>query len=71
LINIVGNREIIPEFTIENCLEDKIYDCVYFLINNKQNRLKQIEEVKQILWQLGYKNDNFSSELIIKEIENA
>lgn len=71
LVNIVANREIVPEFTIENCLEDKIYDCVNNLLKNEGKRIKQIIQTKEILRQLGCKNDNFSSDLIVKEIKNA
>jgi lipid-A-disaccharide synthase len=71
LINIIANIEIIPEFTLKNCTEDNIYNAVLKLITDDDKRMEQIKMANEILKQLGYKDNKFSSKLITREIQNV
>lgn len=70
LINRIANKEIIPECIIEDCNANKIYNEVSKLIENEILRKKQIEEAQNIIKILGFRNTEFSSKLIVNEINN-
>ncbi|MDR0571520.1 MAG: lipid-A-disaccharide synthase [Rickettsiales bacterium] len=71
LVNVVANREIIPEFVLDDCTESNIYDAVLRLITSEDERTEQIKNAGGILKQLGYKDNKFSSRLITDEIQNV
>jgi lipid-A-disaccharide synthase len=68
LVNIVADKEIIPEFTLVDCTENNIYNAVLELIMNEPKRLNQIKLAGEILRQLGHNDDDFSAKLITQEI---
>lgn len=65
LINILSNKEIIPEFLQSKCRADLLAKSLSNLLSNKDLRDKQIYETKQILKTL--KNDNKSASTIAAE----
>lgn len=63
LINIIGNREIIPEFIQFNCKANLISDKLKELLLNPQKVDKQITESNKILQELGFKSNIYPSYL--------
>jgi lipid-A-disaccharide synthase len=49
LVNIMANKEIIPEFLQENCTAEKIASQIHLILNDKKIKQKQIEDSKKIL----------------------
>lgn len=68
LINIIGNREIIPEFIQFNCEANLISDKLKELLLNPQKVDKQIMESHKILQELGFKSNIYPSYLATKII---
>ena len=69
LVNIVADKKIIPEYILFKCTQENIENNVKELLNSKEKRLQQLNESSQVLYKMGYKNDNLTVKNIIKEIE--
>ncbi|MCL2727347.1 MAG: lipid-A-disaccharide synthase [Bacteroidales bacterium] len=52
LINILANREVIPEFVLENCRADLIYDKALELMQDSGMAQEQVVQAKQYFAQL-------------------
>jgi lipid-A-disaccharide synthase len=52
LINIMAKRHIIPEFVLNNCREDLIFEKAFELMQNPTLAQEQVEEAKRYLSQL-------------------
>ncbi len=68
LINIIGNREIIPEFIQFNCEANLISDKLKELLLNPQQVDNQITESHKILQELGFKSNIYPSYLATEMI---
>jgi len=53
IINLILNKELIPEMLQNNCQADKIAQKLEELINNKEKQEEQIEQSQEILEILG------------------
>lgn len=53
LINIMQNREVVPEFLQENCTPEKLAGAAHLLLTNEGVRQKQIKELSAIAAWLG------------------
>ena len=69
LINIINNKEIVPEILLFNCTSKNILDKVNFMFNNKDICKKQIEKNIETIRILGYGSDVRSVDKIYEEIE--
>ena len=49
MINIINNREIIPELIQSECNADEIFKCVYYFLKKPDLIVKQKEEIKKTL----------------------
>lgn len=49
LINILADKEIIPEFIQDNCTPDKISSCLIEMLNNNNQAVEQVKEAYEIL----------------------
>jgi len=71
LINIIENREIIPEFIQFNCKDSLISSKLKELLSNPQKTYTQVVESQKILQQLGFKSNKspsyIAAEIIKKE----
>ncbi|NBX53374.1 MAG: lipid-A-disaccharide synthase [Proteobacteria bacterium] len=68
LLNIIANREIIPELLQDNCNPQKIYDEMLKLINNKKLAQIQIEESQKSLISLGLGKIDNPMKIAVTEI---
>lgn len=68
LLNIIVNREIIPELLQDNCNPQKIYDEMLKLINNKKLAQIQIEESQKSLISLGLGKIDNPMKIAVTEI---
>ncbi len=68
LINLIANKEIIPEMLQKNCTGEKIFRKVKDLIENKSLAQKQISESHESLALMGFGNVEKSSTKAAKEI---
>jgi len=66
-VNIIANKEIIPEFIQANCNSKKILNYLHFLLNNKKELKKMIVDYNVILQ--GFSNKN-TSEKIAQDLVN-
>ena len=69
IINIMNNREIIPEYLLDRCKEMSIVNGVNKLLENEDLRLTQIKNNVETIQKLGYGNSNPSSVKIVNEIK--
>lgn len=69
IINIMNNKEIIPECLLEDCNSNNIYDKVNNLLNNLNLRKEQVENNLKTISILGYRSNNNSGNIIAKKIE--
>ena len=69
IINIMNNKEIIPECLLEDCNSNNIYNKVNNLLNNPDLRKEQVENNLKTISILGYKSNNNSGNIIAKKIE--
>jgi len=53
LINIILNREVVPEFIQENCQPELLYKAVKILLEDKDAALKQIKDSSKALQKIG------------------
>lgn len=68
IINILNNREIIPEALLGDCNPKNITRLMVDLIGSKQNRDSQIFHNLKTLEELGFRKNNSSAKTIIREI---
>ena len=68
IVNIIANKEIIPEFIQANCNSKKILNHLYFLLNNKNKLKKMIVDYNIVLQ--GFSNKN-TSEKIAQDLVDA
>ncbi len=68
IINIIADKEIVPEFIQSNCNHEKIYQTIDSMLNNHEIRLRQVKEVQKITSTLRVANELKPSELAAKEI---
>jgi len=73
LINIIGKREIIPEYIQSNCTPEKISTAIIDLLDNSDKRLAQVHSSKKILESIGFggpiKPSVKAAELILKYLK--
>ena len=62
LLNIIMEREIIPELLQKNCTPEKLSDQISDLLLNEEKREEQLEGVKEALVRLGYGGKQSPSE---------
>jgi len=67
IVNIIANKEIIPEFIQANCNSKKIINHLHFLLSNKNELKKMIVDYNVILQ--GFSNKN-TSEIIAQDLFN-
>lgn len=68
LVNILANKEIIPEFVLDNVDPSQIADKLNKILRDKQIAKKQVEETKNIIKTLGYDSINKASNCGAKKI---
>ena len=68
IINIINNKEIIPELIQRECNAKEIYDSVVYLLNNPLMMKQQIYECERTLGQIRSKTS--SSEEAVKILSN-
>ncbi len=68
LINIILNRQVIPELIQENCTTQKIFVALDELISNQNQAKMQIEESKIALDMMGMSSDESASAKAAREI---
>ncbi|MHA1539362.1 MAG: lipid-A-disaccharide synthase [Alphaproteobacteria bacterium] len=61
LINIIPNKEILPEFIQENCEASKITTKMLTLLSRKKMRDKQVTDAQKILQTMRYKDQSASA----------
>ena len=69
IINIINNKEIIPECLLNDCNSNCIYNKVKDLLNNPELRKEQVENNLKTISILGYRSNNNSGNIIAKKIE--
>jgi lipid-A-disaccharide synthase len=68
LLNLIANREIIPELLQEKCNANLIFEKIFELIQNKDCAQKQIDEANNSLEILGLNNIKNPMSLAVNEI---
>ena len=68
IVNIIANKEIIPEFIQANCNSKKIINHLHFLLNNKNELKKMIVDYNVILQ--GFSNKNTSEKIAGDLVDN-
>lgn len=68
LINIMSNREIIPELILNKCNSINTFKYVSNMLENEKLRLEQISINIKVLEKLGFNDNNSSSVKIVEEI---
>ncbi len=68
LVNLIANKEIIPEMIQQNCQSQKIYNKLGNLVNNKNIAKKQIQDSQTSLNILGLNAKTSSTNKAINEI---
>lgn len=61
IVNIIANREIIPEFVLDNAKPDLIANELDKILTNKRIAKQQIQDTIQIIKTLGYDSNNKAS----------
>lgn len=69
IINIMNDKEIIPECLLEDCNSDYIYNKTKDLLDNPELIKEQVENNLKTIKILGYNNNNNSGNIIAKKIE--
>jgi lipid-A-disaccharide synthase len=69
IINIINDKQIIPEYLLQNCNENNIFNEVVKLIDNEELRISQVQQNIKTLKILGYHNNNSSAIKIVNNIE--
>ncbi len=70
LVNILANKEIIPEFVLDNVDPSIMADRLNKLLKNKQLAKKQVEDTKNMIKELGFESEEKASECGAKKIIN-
>lgn len=68
LVNIIANREIIPEFVLDNSDPGLIADQLNKLLRDRNSAKKQVEETREVIKKLGYNSPVKASENGASEI---
>ncbi|WP_341748292.1 lipid-A-disaccharide synthase [Candidatus Tisiphia endosymbiont of Dascillus cervinus] len=61
LINIIANKEILPEFIQFNCTKSNIADKLTSLLVDRKKAAQQVKESRKILIELGFKSPSSPS----------
>tara|TARA_B100000886_G_scaffold245673_1_gene172780 strand:+ start:637 stop:1773 length:1137 start_codon:yes stop_codon:yes gene_type:complete len=69
IINIINNREVIPELLQNECNAKKIYNSVIYMLNNPDIRNKQLEDCNQTL--KGIRSKTSSSSEVASILRNS
>lgn len=73
LINILANREIIPEFVLNNCRPYLIANCAISLLNSRQKAESQVLNAQQTMQQLNLPNimpSERAAQIVIETVKN-
>ena len=70
LVNILADREVIPEFVLDNAKPELIVEGLKNILDDKDIAEKQVKESKNIIKTLGYNSDIKSSEVCAEKILN-
>ena len=68
IINIVFNKQIIPEFLFENFTTKNLINQMEQLLNNEEERLKQLRYFRTFSKKMLFEKKN-PSELIVKHLQ--
>lgn len=68
LVNIIDNREVIPECVLEKCKPDLIADKLEYLLLNSSARKEQIKESQAVIKKLGYGSKVSSADRGVTEL---
>lgn len=63
LVNIIANKEIIPEFVLDNADPYLISEEIHKILNNKDIAKQQVEDTIEIIKKLGYSSDIKASKI--------
>ena len=69
IINIINNREVIPELLQNECNAKEIYNSVIYMLKNPDIRKKQLEDCKQTL--KGIRSKTSSSSEVASILRNS
>ena len=69
IINIINNREIIPELLQDECNDDEIYKSVLYMLKNPEIGKKQIEQCNETL--KGIRSKSSSSNEVATILRNS
>ncbi len=69
LINIINDKEIIPEFILENCTLDKISKEVDYLLEHQDDLSRQLQVTGDTIKLLGFGSSLSSTDKIIEELK--
>ena len=69
IINIINNREVIPELLQSECNAEKIYNSVVYMLKNPHIRKKQLEDCNQTL--KGIRSKTSSSSEVASILSNS
>ncbi len=69
IINIINNREVIPELLQDECNDDEIYKSVLYMLKNPEIGKKQIEQCNETL--KGIRSRSSSSNEVAKILRNS
>ena len=69
IINIINNREVIPELLQDECNADEIYRSVIYMLKNPDIRKKQLENCNQTL--KGIRSKTSSSSEVASILSNS
>ena len=69
IINIINNREVIPELLQNECNAKEIYNSVVYMLKNPEIRKKQLEDCKQTL--RGIRSKTSSSSEVASILRNS
>lgn len=68
IINLILNKELIPELIQDNCTAQKIADAAENLISDFEARENQVNQAQNVLKILGLNSDNLPSDKAAKKI---
>ena len=63
LVNIIADKEIIPEFVLDNADPYLISEEIHKILNNKDIAKQQVEDTIEIIKKLGYSSDIKASKI--------
>lgn len=68
LINIISNKNIVPEFLQDNFNVKNLYNIVDKMLSDKEYCTKQISESEKVIESIGFNNSNLPSDIAAKTI---